>query len=116
MIVAVRELAETNSWSPEQIHFQSCGGSASPDDRELNIALARSDREIHAPAGRSILDTPPETGISVPHDCRRGLCSLCATRRLAGEPEHPNLCLSANERAESMRRDGGWGFPPARTY
>lgn len=102
MIVAVRELAATLGWAPEQIHFESFGGATAPDDRALNIRLARSGREIHVPAGRTILDTLLAAGIAVPHDCRRGECSLCATRVLAGEPEHRDLCLSADQHAESM--------------
>lgn len=102
MIVAVRELAKTNDWSPEQIHFESFGAAASPDDRALTVTLARSGRSISVPAGSSILDVLLETGVTVPHDCRRGECSLCMTRFLAGEPEHRDLCLSTAERAESI--------------
>lgn len=102
MIVAVRELGATLGWAPEQIHFESFGGAASPEDQGLNITLARSGREFHVPAGRSILDVLLENGIAVSHDCRRGECSQCVARILAGEPEHRDLCLSADERAVSM--------------
>lgn len=102
MIVAVRELAKTCGWAPERIHFESFGGATSPDDREFTVSLARSGRSFRVPAGRSILDTLLEEGIAVPHDCRRGECLLCATRVLAGEPDHRDLCLSADEQAKSM--------------
>lgn len=102
MIVAVRELAETNGWAPEQIHFESFGGATTPDDQEIQVRLANSGREIPVPAGRSILDALLDAGIAVPYDCRRGECSLCTTPVLAGEPEHRDLRLTAEERAESM--------------
>jgi ferredoxin-NADP reductase/predicted pyridoxine 5'-phosphate oxidase superfamily flavin-nucleotide-binding protein len=102
MIVTVRELAETIGWPPEQIHFESFGAAASPDDRALTVILARSGRSISVPAGRGILDVLLEAGVAVPYDCRRGECSLCMTRFLAGEPEHRDLCLSAEERSELM--------------
>lgn len=102
LIVAVRELAETSGWAPEQIHFESFGAAASPDDHAITVNLARSGRSINVPAGHSILDTLLEAGIDVPHDCKRGECSLCMTHVLAGEPEHRDLCLSSAERAESM--------------
>lgn len=102
LIVAVREQAEIHNWAPEQIHFESFGAAATPDDRALTVNLARSGRSINVPTGRSILDTLLDAGVAVPHDCKRGECSVCMTQVLAGKPEHRDLCLNSAERAESM--------------
>ncbi|MCB1874797.1 MAG: pyridoxamine 5'-phosphate oxidase family protein [Chromatiales bacterium] len=102
MILAVRETAEKRGWLSGQIHVESFGAPASTGGRALTVTLARSQRTIDVPAGSSILDVLLEAGIAVPHDCKRGECSQCATRVLAGEPEHQDLCLSPSERAHAM--------------
>ncbi len=102
MILAVRELASKNGWPQDQIHFESFGAAAQPHDREITVELARSGVTLTVPASRSILDSLLERGLAVPHECKRGECSLCMTRVLVGEPEHRDLCLSPQEQTDSM--------------
>ncbi|MET0069760.1 MAG: pyridoxamine 5'-phosphate oxidase family protein [Candidatus Thiodiazotropha sp.] len=102
MIVEVNDLAQASGWSREQIHFESFGTNSAPDDQELTVRLARSGESVVVPAGRSILETLLDRGMTIPHDCKRGECSLCVTRVLDGEPEHRDLCLSCEERRVSM--------------
>lgn len=102
MILAVGELAREIGWSPEQIHFESFGEDSQPEDQEISVELARSGMTLTVPGSRSILDTILEQGLAVPHECKRGECSLCVTRVLAGKPEHRDLCLSPEEQIDSM--------------
>jgi vanillate O-demethylase ferredoxin subunit len=102
MISAVRDQAREQRWPEEQIHFESFGAAAQPQDREISVELARSGRTIDVPANSSILDALLGQGLAIPHECKRGECSLCRTRVLAGEPEHRDLCLSPQEQAASM--------------
>ncbi|MGB5832986.1 MAG: pyridoxamine 5'-phosphate oxidase family protein [Thiohalocapsa sp.] len=102
MIVAVREIAEIKGWPAGQIHFESFGAGPVPGDTEVSVTLARSGMTLCVPASRTILDTLLDAGYAVPHDCKRGECSMCATRVLGGLPDHRDLCLSPTERANSM--------------
>lgn len=102
MIIFVRDLAQARGWPTEQIHFESFGVAASPQDRELTVTLAKNGKKLVVPASSSILDALLDAGVAVPHDCKRGECSLCITRVLDGIPEHRDLCLSAEERSESL--------------
>ncbi|MEJ2405305.1 MAG: pyridoxamine 5'-phosphate oxidase family protein [Candidatus Thiodiazotropha sp.] len=102
MILAARDLARVQGWSQEQLHFESFGAASQPQDRELSVELARSGLTIEVPATRSILDVLLDRGLTIPYECKRGECSLCQTRVLEGEPEHRDLCLSAQEQAGSM--------------
>jgi len=102
MIAFVRDLAKANDWPVEQIHFESFGAATSPKDRELAVTLAKSCKTVTVPASRSILDTLLDRGLAIPHDCKRGECSLCLTQVLDGEPDHRDLCLTSKERSESM--------------
>ena len=85
-----------------QIHFESFGAAPGAEDRAITVTLARSGTALTVPATRSILDTLLDAGHAVPHDCKRGECSLCTTRVLEGKPEHRDLCLDNTERKESM--------------
>lgn len=102
MIGAVRDLAQASGWTAEQIHFESFGSTASAHDRALSVTLAKTGKTVQVPAGRSILDVLLDEGMAIPHDCKRGECSLCITRVLEGEPEHRDLCLSKEEHKDSM--------------
>ena len=102
MISAARETAEAWGWPSAQIHFESFGAQPLADDRPIRVHLAKSNLTLTVPANHTILDTLLDAGVSVSHDCKRGDCTLCATRVLHGEPDHRDLCLNATERATSM--------------
>ncbi|MEW8437716.1 MAG: 2Fe-2S iron-sulfur cluster binding domain-containing protein [Candidatus Thiodiazotropha taylori] len=82
--------------------FESFGAASQPHDQKITVELARSGRTLSVPASQSILDTLLQQGLAVPHECKRGECSLCATRVLAGKPEHRDLCLSPEEQTSLM--------------
>jgi len=102
LIMAVRDIAADSGWPVSHIHFESFEARPLPGDRPVQVHLSRSHKTITVPADHSILETLLAAGVNVPHDCKRGECSLCATRVLDGEPEHRDLCLSKEEQAASM--------------
>ena len=102
MISAVREMAAALGWPSAQIHFESFGAEPSADDRPIRVHLAKSNMTLTVAAERSILDTLLDAGVNVPHDCKRGECTMCTTRVLDGEPDHRDLCLNSEERVSSM--------------
>ena len=102
MISSVRDTAAENSWLSSQIHYESFGARLTNDERPIRIHLTKSDKIITVPTDRTILDTLLDEGLDIPHECKRGECSLCATRVLDGEPEHRDLCLNKEERSTSM--------------
>lgn len=102
LIGAVREITAAQGWAPSQIHFESFGAQPLADDKAIRVHLFKSNQTITVPADRTILDTLLEAGISVPHDCKRGECSMCSTRVVEGEPDHRDLCLNPEERVSSM--------------
>jgi ferredoxin-NADP reductase/predicted pyridoxine 5'-phosphate oxidase superfamily flavin-nucleotide-binding protein len=102
MISAVREVAEAKGWHLSQIHFESFGAQPLANDKAIRVHLVKSNQSITVPANRSILDTLLDADIDVPHDCKRGECTMCTTRVIEGDPDHRDLCLSAEEKASSM--------------
>jgi len=102
MMTAIRDLAESYNWSAAQIHFESFGAQPLVDDRSIRVHLTKSNKNISVPANKTILDSLLDAGVSVPHDCKRGECTLCTTQVLKGEPDHRDLCLNAEEKTSSM--------------
>jgi vanillate O-demethylase ferredoxin subunit len=62
------------------------------------VRLARSGRTLEVPADRSILQVLIENGVTMDWSCMEGVCGLCVTRVLEGEPDHRDDVLSDDER------------------
>jgi vanillate O-demethylase ferredoxin subunit len=62
------------------------------------VRLARSGRTLEVPADKSILQVLIENGVAVDSSCMEGVCGLCATRVLEGEPDHRDEELSDDDR------------------
>ncbi len=102
MIEAVRGAAARAGWSPDQIHFESFGLGSTAANREIQVRLARADRTVRVPASQTILEALLDAGVTVPYECQRGECGMCATGLVSGEPDHRDVCLSSDERGHSM--------------
>ena len=98
LIRAVRDTALEKGWRPDQIHFESFGGSAKTDDRPFQVELARSQMSLEVPASQSILDALIEAGVWATYDCKRGECGICMTPVLEGEPDHRDVFLTEPDR------------------
>ncbi|MCF3960714.1 PDR/VanB family oxidoreductase [Streptomyces fuscigenes] len=65
----------------------------------FEVELAASGRTLTVPPGRSILEVVEDAGVQVLSSCREGTCGTCETDVLAGEPDHRDALLTADERA-----------------
>jgi ferredoxin len=80
--------------------FTPRSAQASPRARSSHsVELRRSGIHLHATPGKSLLQSLLDAGVTVPHSCMQGVCGACRTRVLAGEPDHRDSVLSAEERA-----------------
>ncbi len=102
MIRATRDIASQQGWRPEQIHFESFGGSAQPGDRPIMVELARSQMSLEVAASQSILDAMLEAGVWAQYECKRGECGMCMTPVLEGEPDHRDVFLAEQDRGRFM--------------
>ena len=69
----------------------------------FEVKLARSNRTIKVPPGKTILDALLDAGIVVNHSCAEGVCGTCETRVVEGIPDHRDSFLSDEERAENSK-------------
>ncbi|MEQ3549597.1 PDR/VanB family oxidoreductase [Pseudonocardia nematodicida] len=67
-------------------------------DTAFEVELAGSGRVLTVPADRSLLDVLEEAGAMPLSSCREGTCGTCETGLLAGEADHRDVLLTAEER------------------
>jgi len=84
----------------ERVHmerFAGAGEAIRVGGSDFDIALARSDKTIHVPADKSILDVLLDEGVDVEFSCMDGVCGSCKVQVLEGVPDHRDGVLSAEE-------------------
>lgn len=65
----------------------------------FRVRFERSGIEAEVPAGVPIIAVARELGVDIPTSCEMGVCGACHTKVLAGDPEHLDQYLSADEQA-----------------
>lgn len=80
-------------FTPPARPMGAAGGSGA-----CTVRLARSGKTLEVPAEKSILQVLTENGVTVDSSCLEGVCGLCATRVLEGEPDHRDEVLTEDER------------------
>lgn len=90
-------------WPPGALHTElfsaaaldGSGASAEPFELELRNSGLR----LEVPVDRSVLEVVEDAGIRVLSSCRQGVCGTCEIRVLAGEVDHRDAVLSAEDKA-----------------
>jgi vanillate monooxygenase ferredoxin subunit len=106
---AVLTTARANGWSEAQLHYEFFAADARKTDRDgqldrqldgqFEVEIASSGRVIVVQNDESVVCALAKVGIQIETSCEQGVCGTCATRVLAGEPDHFDLCLTPEERA-----------------
>lgn len=100
--------AEAMGWPPQILHkerFSKDCAATQPNaagSGHFTVRLASTGAEYLVPAGSSVLDILLENGVDAPRSCQVGICGECVVRVLAGDPDHRDDVLTADERAEGM--------------
>ena len=76
-------------------------GLGTTEDEPFEVELARSNTVLVVPPGETLLRCVRRVVPAVLFSCEEGYCGTCETRVLAGEPEHRDSVLSAEEREKS---------------
>ncbi|KWF94109.1 Vanillate O-demethylase oxidoreductase [Burkholderia cepacia] len=98
---AVLTTARASGWPEAQLHYEFFAAEARQTDRDgrFEVEIASSGRVIVVEKNESVVRALAKAGIAIETSCEQGVCGTCATRVLAGEPEHFDLCLTPDERA-----------------
>lgn len=101
MIAAVEAAMAGRSLPPPQTErFQPRAVQGGAQRSAFRVRLARRNVSLVVGADESILEALERSAIPVPSSCREGTCGACETRVLAGEIEHLDAILGAQERQE----------------
>jgi ferredoxin-NADP reductase len=98
---AVLDQAGEQGWSTARLHSEAFGAAELDAGEPFTVTLARSGTRLDVPAGVSLLETLENAGKSIPNMCRKGICGECAIPVLRGTPQHRDLYLSDQEKAEN---------------
>jgi ferredoxin len=71
-----------------------------PAGEAFEVELASSGEVLTVNPDQSVLEALEEAGVPVLSSCREGICGTCETGVLGGTPEHRDLLLSDEEKAE----------------
>ncbi|MGW5657814.1 PDR/VanB family oxidoreductase [Streptomyces humi] len=95
-------LALTMHWRPSRVHVEDFAGVDALGGRQtpFRAVWEPTGARVDVPAGRSLLHALRDQGIRVPASCESGTCGTCRILLIAGEPDHRDLVLSAEERSQ----------------
>ncbi|MBZ5790594.1 PDR/VanB family oxidoreductase [Burkholderia contaminans] len=98
---AVLTTARASGWPEAQLHYEFFAADERQKDQDgrFEVEIASSGRVIVVEKNESVVRALAKAGIEIETSCEQGVCGTCATRVLAGEPEHFDLCLTPDERA-----------------
>jgi len=97
--------ARRAGWREENLHreYFSADLLRSANDTEFVVKLASSGQSYTVGKNASALEVLAANGIVLPRSCEQGVCGTCLTGVLAGEPDHRDRVLTAQERARNDR-------------
>ncbi|MFE5839777.1 PDR/VanB family oxidoreductase [Arthrobacter sp. NPDC056493] len=98
---AVLDQARDLGWPPARLHSEAFGAAELDDGEPFTVNLVRSGLKLDVPAGVSLLETLEKAGKTIPNMCRKGICGECVLPVLRGTPQHRDLYLTDQEKAEN---------------
>ncbi|WP_028265744.1 PDR/VanB family oxidoreductase [Arthrobacter sp. MA-N2] len=98
---AVLNQAQELGWPPARLHSEAFGAAELDDGEPFTVNLVRSGLKLDVPAGVSLLETLERAGKTIPNMCRKGICGECVLPVLRGTPQHRDLYLTDQEKAEN---------------
>lgn len=97
----VLDQAREHGWPSARLHSEAFGAAELDAGEPFTVNLARSGVKLNVPAGVSLLETLEKAGKAIPNMCRKGICGECSLSVLRGKPQHRDLYLSDQEKAEN---------------
>ena len=96
--------AATAGLPPERVHREYFAAKdAVASEGGFTVDLARSQKSLQVPAGKTILDCLIEIQAEPMFSCREGVCGTCEVKVLEGTPDHRDMVLTDSERAANNR-------------
>lgn len=85
----------------EQIHKEYFQVDTDTSGQAFDVVAHKSGQRVRVEAGQSIVDALAGIGIKVPMSCEQGVCGTCLCTVLDGTPDHRDVFLTDEEKADN---------------
>jgi vanillate O-demethylase ferredoxin subunit len=101
---AVLAMAARQGWPEHCLHreYFAADTRSGKNDTEFDVRIASTGKICRVAKDETVVAALSRCGIRVPTSCTQGVCGMCLTRVIEGDPDHRDLFQSA---AERMRND-----------
>lgn len=91
--------ALSGHWPEGQVHFEDFNPQAGRDfvNSAFSVSVKSTGDSFRVDEASTILETLRANGLRVPSSCESGTCGSCKMKLLAGEVEHRDFVLEADE-------------------
>lgn len=99
-MAAVFAKAKQYGWAEEQIHSEHFSSPAQQQQGQaggFQVRIASTGKIIEVGDEQTVVQALAVHGIDIPTSCEQGICGLCVTRVLEGEPDHRDKVLTAQD-------------------
>jgi vanillate O-demethylase ferredoxin subunit len=93
--------AQRHGWHSNQIHLEYFGAELVTHGAPFTVICARSGISVVVGPDDTIAGALTAAGIEVNMACQEGICGTCVTPVLAGIPDHRDLFLDLEVKAEN---------------
>ena len=95
--------AKRLGWDDERVHreYFSAEVQKSEADESFDVKIASTGKLIRIPHDQTVVDALAAADIEIPVSCAQGVCGTCLTRVIEGEPDHRDMYLTDEERAQN---------------
>lgn len=97
------DASKTAAVEPEQIHLEHFGAEIDINGDPFTVVAARSRKRVQVGPTETVLAALQGAGILVETSCQNGVCGSCITTVLDGKPDHRDMVLTQEEKAENNR-------------
>lgn len=97
----VIDLAQQHQFSPAQIHKEYFQVEIDLSGSAFEVVAVRSNKIIMVAAEESMIDALAREGIKIEKSCEQGVCGTCLCDVLEGEPDHRDVYLTDDEKADN---------------
>lgn len=88
-------------FAPEQIHQEYFQVDTDASGAAFDVIAKRSGKTVRVEEGKSIVDALATVGIKVNVSCEQGVCGTCLCNVLEGVPDHRDVFLTDEEKADN---------------
>ncbi|CAI3797996.1 Carnitine monooxygenase reductase subunit [Pseudomonas sp. MM221] len=95
--------AQAAGFTPEHIHreyFQACAERAGD---AFDVVALRSGKTVRVSPGQSIAQALVTAGVKLQVACEQGMCGTCLCTVLDGQPDHRDVYLTDEEKADNQQ-------------